>query len=134
MTVLTLDDFDAYGVSVADEQVEAMIADAIAQATLVAPCLKDEARLDHDQTAQFRAVLRGVVLRWIDAGNGAVTSLMETMGPFARQQTVDSSKLRKGLFWPSEIDLLQQICRGGPGRKSATVDTSPDRRAWPGAA
>jgi hypothetical protein len=105
----------------------AMIDDAVAQAKLVAPCLADGTVLTPDQRDQFRAVLRGAVLRWHDAGAGGVVTTMDTTGPFTHQETVDSTanRFRRGLFWPAEIDLLRQACgRGRP--RAATVDLAPD--------
>jgi len=110
------------------DRAQLMIDDAVAQGTLVAPCLADEATLSSTQKAQFLAVLRSAVLRWASQGpSGAVvtTNQMGTWGPYQHQesQTVDTTKTRRGLFWPSEIDLLERICQSS--RRAGTVDTSP---------
>ena len=123
MAVIELADLQAINPDIDTAKAGAMIQDAVAQATLVAPCLADDTSLTDLQVAQFKAVLRAAVIRWDDAGSGAVLTEQVTAGPFAQSQTVDSSRLRKGLFWPSELDLLQKIC--GTGRKAGTVDVTP---------
>lgn len=82
----------------------AMIEDASALAARVAPCITAP---EFTEVAAVRAVLRGVVLRWHEAGSGALQ--MQTVGPF--NQAFDTRQARKGMFWPSEIDQLQGLCR-----------------------
>lgn len=55
------------------------------------------------------------MLRWHDAGTGAVQSLTA----LGFSQTLDTRQNRRVLFWPSEIQQLQQMCSG--------ID---DRSAW----
>lgn len=107
-----------------DEVAEAMIEDAIAQASLAAPCLADETvTLTDAQVAAVRAILRRAILRWHETGvAGTVTT--QTAGPF--NQTITTTQ-RGGLFWPSEITDLQAVCksiRGGSGgsRRAFDVD------------
>lgn len=90
---------------------EAMIADAEATALLVAPCLYDPAIIPETRAA-VRAILRAAILRWEEAGNGSVSQ--QTAGPFS--QSTDTRQVRKGMFWPSEIEQLQAICQ--PARTS----------------
>ena len=82
-----------------------MIEDAEALALMVAPCLAD-AGFAH--TDAVRAILRGAVLRWQDSGSGARTS--RTVGPYG--ESIDTTKDRRGMFWPSEISDLQKLCSG----------------------
>ncbi|MDR1078838.1 MAG: hypothetical protein LBL55_09315 [Propionibacteriaceae bacterium] len=130
MDVLALDDLLVFKPGLDPDQGLAMIADATAQAVGVAPCLADPGRLTPAQTAQFKAVLRQAVLRWAEAGVGAVTTraTMDVAGPFTRQasETVDTS--RRGLFWPAELEALSKVC-ASRRRSAATVDTTPD--GWP---
>lgn len=84
---------------------QAMVDDALALATRVAPCLLD-AEFAYPDAA--KAILRGAILRWNEAGTGAMQS--QTAGPFGMQ--VDTRQQRKGMFWPSEIEQLQDLCRG----------------------
>lgn len=86
-------------------KLEAMIADAVAMAVRVAPCL--ETTDDLGVLAAAKAIIRGAVLRWNDAGSGAVTQ--QTAGVFS--QSIDTTKARRGMYWPSEINDLQGLCR-----------------------
>ena len=88
----------------------AMIEDAEAMALLVAPCLSEPG---FTQGAAVKAILRGSVLRWNEAGTGALQS--QNAGPFG--QTLDTRQERKAMFWPSEIEQLQNLCAnlGGAG-------------------
>lgn len=101
---------------------EAMIEDAEAQAMLVAPCLGDDEldpALTEIQVAAVRSYLRGAILRWNEAGTGIRQSI--TTGPFG--ETTDTTQQRKGMFWPSEITNLQDICSNGEKGKAFSVDT-----------
>lgn len=99
---------------------EVMIADAEALALLSAPCLGiDPPVLTDAQVAAVKAILRGAIMRWSDAGTGAVQS--ESAGPFS--QTTDTTVPRRGMFWPSEIALLQGVCADGEAGKAFGVDT-----------
>jgi hypothetical protein len=95
---------------------QAMIEDALALAARVAPCILD-AEFEHDTAA--RAILRGAVLRWHEAGSGALQS--EGIGPY--NYTTDNRQTRKGMFWPSEIEQLQELCRTSGPAGAFTLDT-----------
>lgn len=117
---------------------EAMIADAEAQAVIAAPCLltlqtvpvdetADELALRTAKVAAVKSILRGAILRWNDAGSGAVQS--QTVGPFA--QTLDTRVQRRGMFWPSEIEQLQDMCSTGGGAWAIdTFCTSTWHQPW----
>lgn len=101
----------------------AMVDDAIAMAILAAPCLNTTTSityLTNHQIAAAKAVLRGAVLRWNDAGAGALGS--QTAGPFA--QTFDNRQPRRVLFWPSEIAALQKICVDPTSGGAFSIDTA----------
>ena len=120
MAFLTPDDLSAFTeTAISETKALTMIEDATALATLAAPCLAVEADLTATQTAQVRAVLRGAILRWVDAGSGALQS--QQAGPFG--QTLDTRQPRKGMFWPSEIQQLQNICGGSDSTGIYGVDT-----------
>lgn len=125
MAYIAVADLTVMGVIIAPAKAEAMIADAVAQAILVAPCLADESKLDANQRAAVKAILRGTILRWNDAGSGALQQ--QTAGPFS--VTYDDRQTRRSLFWPSEIEQLQAICTAVAGGKGGafTVDTAPRR-------
>ncbi len=118
---LTVDDLLAFA-SIEEEKAEQMIGDAEALAALAAPCLFDTATaLTEVQAAAVKAILRGVVLRWHDAGSGALQS--QTVGPFG--QMLDTRSPRRGMFWPSEISQLQDICGGTTTGGAFGIDTTP---------
>lgn len=93
-----------------------MIADALSMATLVAPCIADE---DFAHPGAAKAVIRGAILRWHDAGSGAVTQ--RSAGVY--QETIDSTTRRNSMFWPSEIEQLQAMCRTAGDGGAFAVDT-----------
>lgn len=108
----------------------AMVEDAEAQAILAAPCLSTLTDAPTDETpeekgqrevkiAAVKSILRAAILRWEDAGTGAIQT--QTSGPFTQSVQTQS---RKSMFWPSEIEQLQGICSGGEN-KAFSVDTIP---------
>ncbi len=108
----------------------AMIEDAEAQAILTAPCIPglltppagetaEERAVRESKLAAIKSILRAAILRWEEAGTGAVQS--ETIGPFT--QSVQQAS-RRSMFWPREIEQLQAVCSGGE-REAFTVDTAP---------
>lgn len=98
---------------------QAMIDDALALAARVAPCILDST-FAYDAAA--KAILRGAVLRWNEAGTGAFQS--QQVGPFG--ESFDTRQTRRGMFWPSEIEQLQDLCRTGEVRSRAfSVDSTP---------
>jgi hypothetical protein len=101
---------------------EAMIADALALAARVAPCITDA---DFAYPDAAKAILRSAVLRWNDRGSGALTQ--ETLGSdySYSTDTRDSRGNRSGLFWPSEIEALQDLCKGEDTSGAYAIDTSP---------
>ena len=105
VSFLTLDDLTPF-VSIDDAKALAMIEDAEAMAVLAAPCITADG---FTQSAAVRAILRGAVIRWNEAGSGALQA--QTAGPFG--QTLDTRQERRGMFWPSEIAQLQGLCATG---------------------
>lgn len=101
-----------------DAKAGAMIADALAMAALIAPCIT-ESEFAHADAA--KAVIRGAILRWHEAGNGAV--VQQSAGPF--QQTLDNRQPRRALFWPTEIDALQKMCQDTSESGAWGYDTVP---------
>ena len=120
MPFLTVSDLQAFSPDVDAWKAQAMIADAEALAILVAPCLSDTTGFTVNKLAAVKAVLRGAILRWNEAGTGAVAS--QSVGPFS--ESFDNRQPRKGLFWPSEIAQLQSICTTGAST-AFTIDTAP---------
>jgi hypothetical protein len=113
---LTTDDLAPFA-EIEEAKAEAMIEDALGQAKLVAPCIFDD-EFTHDAAA--KSVLRAAVLRWNDAGTDASQQLVA----LGFSQTMDTRQPRRGLFLPSEIELLQSMCLGREGG-AYTIDTVP---------
>jgi hypothetical protein len=95
---------------------QAMIDDALALAAVFAPCILTD---DFVFDAAAKAIIRGAILRWNEAGSGAVQSV--TTGPFG--MTTDTKQPRRGMFWPSEIDQLRELCQGSESSGAFAVDT-----------
>lgn len=97
-----------------------MIEDAMALAELVAPCI---VTADFAFTKAAKAILRGAILRWHEAGTGA--TIQQSAGPFA--QSIDTKQQRRGMFWPAEIEQLQNLCKGSDaGSGVFSIDTAPN--------
>lgn len=112
MTFLTPEDLAPFA-TIEATKAQAMIDDAEAMAALAAPCILSE---DFANADAVKAILRGAVLRWNEAGSGALAA--ESAGPFAK--TVDTRQERRTMFWPSEIQQLQNLC-GTIGGATFTV-------------
>ena len=111
----------------------AMIEDAEAMAALAAPCLSDpEFQSDVPRVAAVKAILRGAILRWHEAGAGALSQKTQTAGPFNQSESFDTRQQRRGMFWPSEITQLRDLCDAFNGDTSSgvfSVDTVPTSTA-----
>lgn len=107
--------------SIPPDKASQMIEDATYTAALVAPCLAPDRvfTLSTIQLGAAKAVIRGAILRWNEAGTGALSQ--QSAGPF--QQTLDTRQQRRGMFWPSEIDQLQKICTNTAVGGAFQVDT-----------
>lgn len=101
-----------------DAKAQAMIDDALALAAVTAPCILSD---DFAHEAAAKAIIRGAILRWHDAGSGAFSQI--TTGPFG--VTGDTRTARKGMFLPSELDDLKALCSTGGAGKAFSVDTAP---------
>ena len=99
----------------------AMIDDAMALAARVAPCILDDS---FQYEAAARAVIRGAILRWNEAGTGALTSEQQIAGPFQVTKAIDNRPQRKSMFWPSEIEQLQELCKGPEVSGAFSIDTA----------
>ena len=117
-SIITLDDLTPFA-DIDATKAQAMIADALAMAARVAPCINNT---DFAYPDAAKAILRAAILRWHEAGTGALQS--QTAGPFGMQ--VDTRQQRRGMFWPSEIQQLQELCRDGEVTGRAfSIDTTP---------
>ena len=113
---ITPDDLAPFA-TIEPAKAQAMIDDALARASLVAPCILSD---DFAQAGAAKAIIRGAILRWNDAGTGAFSH--DQAGPFG--VTIDTRVDRKGMFLASELDELRALCPGGSS-KAFTIDTAP---------
>lgn len=102
---LTPDDLKNFA-TIATAKAQDMIDDALGTAFIHAPCI-----LAPDFPAAKRkaakAILRGAILRWNEAGTGAAV----TQASQSYSQTLDTRQTRKVMFFPSEVDALKRLCR-----------------------
>lgn len=109
---LTLADLTPFVPGLEAGKAAAMIEDALALAARVAPCITED---DFQHVAAAKAVIRGAILRWIEASESGPTM---TAGPFQFRPNEGTGELvklaqmraRRSLFWPSEIAELQELC------------------------
>jgi len=113
---ITPADLAPFAADIPEAKALAMIADALALAARVAPCITDT-EFEHDAAAL--AILRGAILRWHEAGSGALQS--ESTGSYS--YSVDNRQTRRGMFWPSEIEQLQELCLTSGPSGAFTIDT-----------
>lgn len=116
---ITLDDLVLYDTTITPDKADALITGALARAGLIAPCLA-EAEFGGIYADAAKSVLVQTILRWHQTKPG-VTS--EAIGPFAT-----SYGAARELFWPSELEELQNICGSyRSGVEGSVGDTSiPD--------
>lgn len=115
--VITPEDLYPFA-DIPEAKAQAMIADAIAMAARVAPCIIED---DFTYSAAAKAIIRSAILRRNDSGSGAVSQV----GAGSFQQSFDNRQPHRGLFWPSEIEDLQGLCSSTPRGRAYEVDTMP---------
>ncbi|MFC9769751.1 hypothetical protein [Rhodococcus jostii] len=115
---ITFDDLSPFAPTLVEGKAQLMIDDAIATAAVVAPCILDE---DFTAGAAAKAIIRGALVRWAEAGSGAVVT--QAAGPFS--QALDTRQVRRAMFYPSEITDLQRLCRTIGRGRAFTIDTIP---------
>ncbi|HLR94527.1 MAG TPA: hypothetical protein VK053_08380 [Jiangellaceae bacterium] len=114
--IITLEDLPAKVQQ--HELAPTMVAGANARALRVAPCLAEPDKLHARDEAKL--ILIGAVQRWSEAGSGAIAQT--SAGPF---QLATDTRQRTGFnLWPSEIEVLQELCAKDLGG-AFTVDTMP---------
>ena len=123
-TFLSVDDLAPFA-SIEEAKAEAMIEDAEAMAVLAAPCITADG---FTNLAAVKAVIRSAILRWNEAGTGALQS--QTAGPYG--QVLDTRQERRGMFWPSEIVALQNLCASSQGGSYTVSLAGPDNTAASG--
>ena len=91
------------------ELAETLVAGANARALRVAPCLAEPESVAARSEAKL--ILVGAVQRWAEAGSGAVAQA--SAGPF--QLSTDTRQRTGFNLWPSEIEVLQDLCSKDAG-------------------
>lgn len=94
------------------------VAGANARALRVAPCLAEAGK--ESARAEAKMILVGAVQRWSEAGSGAIAQA--SAGPF--QLSTDTRQRTGFNLWPSEIEVLQDLCSKDAGGAFG-VDTVP---------
>lgn len=117
---LTIDDLTPWLPNLDEELAEVMIADALALAARVAPCILGDT-LSADDEAAAKAVIRQAIRRWHDSGSGAY--VQQTAGPIS--VVTDNRQSYKWLFTRPEEALLAGLCDTGARRKAFMVDMLP---------
>lgn len=125
-TIIAASDLEPFA-EIDTDKAQALIDDALALAGRVAPCIL-EGDLDPQDLAVVRAILRNAILRWNEAGAGALSALQQSSGSFQVSQTLDTRQPRRALLQPDEITALQEICDGASG--AFEINTVP-RSSWP---
>ena len=119
-TFISVEDLLLFNPDLDEVQATALIDDAEALVLLAAPCLADDTFTNY---AAVRAVLRGAIRRWLEAGAGALQS--QQAGPYAVTYDNRQQGSSYGRFWPSEITQLQTLCRDGAQTGQAyQIDTT----------
>lgn len=120
MAILTPDELEPFA-TIEGDKAEAMIADAESMAALAAPCVTEPEFLESPElVGALKALLRRAILRWNDAGGGAVVQV--GAGPF--QQTIaQGQNMPRNLFWPSEVAQLRDLCAAHNGRTKGDAFT-----------
>lgn len=118
MELVTVADVRAFiPSSESDSKIQVMIEDAVADAKRVAPCLTriEELNLEASKLdlvlSQIKSILRAALSRWGESGSGALQQQTQSIGPWSQTATADTRQDRRGMFWPSEIAALQDICK-----------------------
>jgi hypothetical protein len=114
---ITTDDLAPFA-EIAADKAEAMIEDALAMATLHAPCIMSD---DFAFDAAAKAIIRSAILRWNETGQGGVTSL--TALGFG--QSFDTRQTRRDMFTSSEIEQLKKLCTQSTAARAYEVDLTP---------
>jgi|SRR5690625_486551 len=117
---LTVEDLKVFAPDIDEAKAAEMITTALARAAWVAPCILD-GEFEHDEVA--KGIIRDAILRWNEAGTGALSSEQVQTGPYGHTTTFDTRQPRRPLFWPSEVSELQKLCSESTGAFS--VDTMP---------
>lgn len=124
---IAVEDLLEFEPSLSPKRAEILIKNAIAVASLHAPCLAEDTLTEQQESVAF-AVILDAVRRHADSGSGALSSETNQVGPFGQTLSYDNrSGIRTG-FYQSEVQLLRKICGEGKRKRSLafSIDTIPN--------
>ena len=120
---LTVDDLRPFVPGIDEAKADLMIEDAIAQASLVAPCILGD-DLAEESVRAVKAILRGAILRWEATGAGGVTTQHSTSAGQMSEAITTTTGARRSMFWPQEIRDLRNLC-GRVSGAAFSINTLP---------
>jgi len=118
---LTVEDLQVFEPSIDEAKAAEMITTAMARAARVAPCIL-ESEFEYDEAA--KGIIRDAILRWNQAGSGALSSEQQQAGPYNYTTSMDTRQPRRSMFWRNEVDELRQLC-GLRFKRAYSIDTTP---------
>jgi hypothetical protein len=121
MSLIEVDDLLPFSPSIDGGKAQAMIDDAMAMATLAAPCITED---DFAYPDQAKAIIRGAILRWDQTGAAGRTQVSDTVGPFIHAESYQQP-VRRSLFSAPEIQQLQALCKSSQAGRAFEVDSTP---------
>ena len=124
MAIITAEDILLFRPDADPRQVEALIGDVLAAASAIPGFRPDEP--DQAKAARALRVLRWAVIRRLDSGSGAETSVTETAGPWTQTHQYGAKSLL--LLTDEDLAELRRIYRSD-AHKAFMLDTAPRARA-----
>ena len=107
--LLTPEDLLVFDEKLDRAKASALVGYVVADARLIAPCLKTAT--DEDVLTKAKGILVRAALRWADQGSGAFQQWTNVDGPFTRSASVDNrTGTSHSIFYPSERDELRALC------------------------
>ena len=123
MAIITVNDILLFRPDADQRQVEALISDVLAAASAVPGFRPDEP--DPAKAARALKVLRWAIIRRLDSGSGAETSVTETAGPWTQTHQYGSKSLL--LLTDEDLAELRHIYRSD-AHKAFMLNVSPRAR------
>ena len=123
MAIITADDILLFRPDAAPRQVEALISDVPAAASAI-PGFRP-AEPAQAKAPRVLKVLRWAIIRRLDSGSGAETSVTETAGPWTQTHQYGSKSLL--LLTDEDLAELRRIYRSD-AHKAFMLNTSPRAR------
>lgn len=123
MAIITADDILIFRPDADPRQVEALISDVLAAASAIPGFRPDEP--DQAKAARALKVLRWAIIRRLDSGSGAETSVTETAGPWTQTHQYGAKSLL--LLTDEDLAELRRIYRSD-AHKAFMINPAPRAR------